>query len=296
MTTNQKDFLTFINGRVMPYSEAIPVLRRINARSAGGYYDSARTFGGKPFKIRQHIERLFNGLAYSKIDTGLSISDFESISTGLIETNHSFLEDEGVELTVTQTVTVSRPESADDLPGVDIAIYCEPLDVSGFARSYVEGVQIYTPNTYPEPKGQSVGDGKSGAVQVLSLMSNAQGHITECRGANFMFVSDGRIKLPDRSNVLPGVSMQTVLEIADYLGIGVDEGLYNQGRLYDADEAFVSSTRYCLLPVATINGYPLGDSIPGEVTRKITSRWKELVGVDFVRRTLDSLDDGLSHA
>lgn len=289
--TSQNDFLAYINGRVMPYSQAAPVLQRINARSAGGYYDSARTFGGKPFKIRQHIERLFNGLVYSKIDTGLSIEDFESISTGLIETNHSILEDERIELTVTQTVTISRPQSADDLPGVDVAIYCAPLDVSAFARSYLEGVRIYTPNTYPEPQGQPGGDGKSGSVQVIPLMSNAQGHLTECRGANFMFVSDGRIKLPDRSNVLPGVSMHTVLEIAEYLSIGVDEGLYNQRELYDADEAFVSSTRYCLLPVASINGYPLGDSVPGEVTGRITSRWKELVGVDFVQRSLDSLAD-----
>ena len=287
----QEDFLAYINGRVMPYSQAAPILQRINARSAGGYYDSARTFGGKPFKIRQHIERLFNGLAYSRIDTGLSKSDFESISTGLIETNHSILEDERIELTVTQTVTISRPQSADDLPGVDVAIYCTPLDVSAFARSYLEGVQIYTPNTYPEPKGQPAGDGKSGSVHVLPLMSNAQGHITECRGANFMFVTGGRIKLPDRSNVLPGVSMHTVLEIADYLGIGVDEGLYTQRELYDAEEAFVSSTRYCLLPVASMNGYPLGDSVPGEATGKILSRWKEIVGVDFVRRALDSLSD-----
>ena len=289
--TSQKDFLAYINGRVMPYSQAAPILQRINARSAGGYYDSARTFGGKPFKIRQHLERLFNGLAYSNIDTGLSIEDLETISIGLVETNHSLIEGGNHEMTVTQTVTISRPQSADDLPGVDVAIYCSLLDVSAFARSYVEGVQIYTPNTYPEPQGQSGGDGKSGSVQVLPLMSNARGHITECRGANFMFVTDGKIKLPDRSNVLPGVSMHTVLEIAESLGIGVDEGLYNQRKLYDADEAFVSSTRFCLLPVASINGYPLGDAVPGEVTGRITSRWKELVGVDFVQRSLDSLAD-----
>ncbi len=285
--TSQRDFLTYINGRVMPHSQAVPVLQRINARSAGGYYDAARTFGGRPFKLRQHLERLFNGLAYSRIDTGLSIADLETISVGLVETNYPLVEGEGVELTVTQTVTISRPDSADDLPGVDVAIYCAPLDVSAFARSYVEGVRIYTPNTYPEPPGQAAGDGKSGVVQALPLMSNARGHITECRGANFMFVSEGRIKLPDRSNVLPGVSMQTVLEIAGSLGIGVDEGLYCQREVYDADEAFVSSTRYCLLPVATVNGYPLGDSVPGAVTDGILARWKELVGVDFVRRALD---------
>ncbi len=291
MTYGQKDFLTYINGRVMPHSQAAPLLQRINSRSAGGYYDTARTFGGKPFKLRQHLERLFNGLAYSKIDTGLSIADLEAISVGLVETNHSLIEGNGYEMTVTQTVTISRPDSADDLPGVDVAIYCAPLDLSAFARSYIDGVQIYTPSTYPQPQGQSAGDGKSGAAQVLPLMSDARGYITECRGANFMFVADGRIKLPDRSNVLPGVSMQTVLEIASYIGVGVDEGLYSQRELYDADEAFVSSTRYCLLPVAAINGYPLGDSIPGAVTQRLTSAWKNMVGVDFVQQTLDSLSD-----
>ena len=77
MTSSQRDFLAYINGRVMPYSEAAPILQRINARSAGGYYDTARTFGGKTFRLRQHLERLFNGLTYSNIDTGLSIEDME---------------------------------------------------------------------------------------------------------------------------------------------------------------------------------------------------------------------------
>ena len=292
MTSAPKDFLTYVNGQVMPYSQAVPILQRINARSAGGYYDAARTFAGHPFKLRQHIQRLFNGLAYSKIDTGLSVADFESISAALVETNYPLLEDNSYELTITQTVTISRPDSADDLPSVDVAIYCAPLDVSAFARSYKEGVRIYTPTTYPDLSGQPPGDGKTGSIQTLPLMSNARGHITECRGANFMFVSDGRIKLPDRSNVLPGVSMQTVLEIADSLGIQVDEGLYNHRELYDADEAFVSSTRYCLLPVATINGYPLGDSVPGPLTQRVLDEWKNLVGVDFVQRALDSLNDG----
>ena len=85
--------------------------------------------------------------------------------------------------------------------------------------------------------------------------------------------------------------MQTVLEIADSLGIPVDEGLYNHRDLYNADEAFVSSTRYCLLPVATINGYPIGDSVPGPLTQRVLDEWKNLVGVDFVQRALDSLND-----
>ena len=56
------------------------------------------------------------------------------------------------------------------------------------------------------------------------------------QGGNFMFVVDGRIKLPDRSNVLPGVSMKTVLELAEGTGVGVDEDDYCTGDIYPADE------------------------------------------------------------
>ena len=286
--TDQREFLTYVNGRVMPYSDALPELQRINARSAGGYYDSARTFGGRPFQLRRHLDRLFSGLRYSNIDPGITVDDLEKTSRGIVEANFTLMEGGLGDMVVTQTITVTRPIAADDVPSVDIAIYCTPLDFSGFARSYVDGVRLYTPHTYPKPN-EAVGDGKSGSAQTLALMVNEGGYITECQGANFMFVVDGRIKLPDRRNVLPGVSMHTVLELAGVLGIGVDEGLFSPSLIYSADEAFVSSTRYCMLPVATLNGYRFGAATPGSVTNRLTLAWKEMVGMDFVQQALDSI-------
>ena len=278
------DFLTYINGRVMPHSEAAPILQRIGSRAVGGYYDTARTFGGRPFALRRHLARLFRGLAYSRMDAGISIDDLESVSVGLVEANFSSLEPGAQELTVTQSVTVARPEFPDDLPAVDVAVYCAQLDFTAFARSYIDGVRLYTPDTYPSLPTAP------GGTQIIPLMTNAQGFVTECRGANFMFVADGRICLPDRSNVLPGVSMQTVLDLAKVLGIAVDEGSYTTGDIYEADEAFVSSTRYCMLPVSAVNGCALGRSVPGPVTVRLLSAWKEVVGIDFVAQALASLD------
>jgi branched-chain amino acid aminotransferase len=120
-------------------------------------------------------------------------------------------------------------------------------------------------------------------------MTSREGTITECKGANFMFVQGGRIKLPDRSNVLPGVSMYTVLELAETIGAPVDEGDYSPYDVYMADEAFISSTRYCMLPVATINGYPVGEALPGLLTSRFLDAWRETVGADFVRQALDHL-------
>ena len=287
--TYSQEFLTYVNGRVMPYSQALPELQRINMRSAGGYYDSARTFGGQPFRLRRHLERLFSGLAYSNIDPGITIGDLETASRGIVEANLTLLEGGRGDRVVTQTITMASPISADDLPSVDIAVYCTPLEFNSFARSYIDGVRLYTPVTYPRPPEAEGGDGKRGSTQTLALMVNDNGFITECQGANFMFVVDGRIKLPDRRNVLPGVSMHTVLELAGTLGIGVDEGLYSPSLIYGADEAFVSSTRYCMLPVATLNGFRVGRSTPGQVTERLLSAWKDMVGMDFVQQALSLL-------
>ena len=56
--------------------------------------------------------------------------------------------------------------------------------------------------------------GQNEAPLVYHLMIDQAGNITERLHANFMFVNGGRVKLPDRRNVLPGVSMDTVLEVA----------------------------------------------------------------------------------
>ncbi len=101
-----------------------------------------------------------------------------------------------------------------------------------------------------------------------------------------MFIYEGRIKLPDRRPVLPGISMQTVVDLAERLVIPVDEDDYCSADIYVSDEAFVTGTRYCLLPVATLNGLSVGAGVPGPITRKLLEAWSEMVGLDIVQQAL----------
>lgn len=282
----QREFITFLNGEVMPHSQAVAILERSGLQTAGGYYDAERTFGGEVFKLRQHIERMFNGLNYSGIDPGMNVDGMETVTRELLKVNRRLL-NEGEEFTITQTVSLGRSSEKEDQLAVNVIIYFQILDTSAFALSYTDGVRVVTPATYGVSEQSAEANPKSG--RVYPLMTNSEGIITECKGANFMFVRDGRIKLPDRTGVLPGVSMQTVLEIAEGLDIPVDEGEYSPYDVYMADEAFVSSTRYCMLPVATLNGYRLGEDLPGPRSRRILDAWRELVGMDFVQQAIDSL-------
>ncbi len=68
---DQRDFMAYLNGLILPYSQVVAELQEADAQSAGGFYDAERTFGGKVFKLRNHLERLYNGLNFSQINPGL---------------------------------------------------------------------------------------------------------------------------------------------------------------------------------------------------------------------------------
>ena len=278
----------YFNGRIMPHSQAVTELQGRDVQSVGGLYDTARTFNGQLFKLTEHLERLCRGLEVAGIDPGMSLQEMERASQDVLEANRPMLGTDD-EFTVTQIVSLSQSGAPEAQRGVNVAMYCQVLDFAEFAEGYSKGVRLVTPVTYNVPDLDEQSEGKRIVKGVIPLLTNEEGDITECTGANFMFVRDGRIKLPDRSNVLPGISMRTVLELAGAVGIAVDEDDYSTYHVYLADEAFISSTRFCILPVATINGVLLRESLPGPVTTKLIDAWRELVGVDFVKQALDRL-------
>ena len=279
-----RELVTYLNGEILPHSEAVTALQGKNLESSGGFYDVERTFNGRLFKLGHHLERLYRGLKSAGVEPGMTPEEMEAVTREVLEANLHLLRP-GHEFTVTQVVSTSPTASPKDEAEVNVAIYCQPLQFSAFARSYVRGVRVVTPATYSVPQDRQGPDSQ----QVFQLMTSREGSITECTGANFMFARDGRIKLPDRQNVLPGVSMQTVLELVETHGVPIDEDEFSTYDVYIADEAFVCSTRFCLLPVATLNGVSLGAELPGPLTRMLLDAWGEMVGVDFVRQALDHL-------
>jgi branched-chain amino acid aminotransferase len=284
----RRELMMYLNGQVMPHSRGVAMLQSREFQSNSGFYDHERTFGGRVFKLRQHLERLYRGLTFSKLDPGMTLEEMEATTLRLLEDNRPLLAPGG-EFMITQVVSLGAAAPPGAKPSVNVVIYFQPLDFASFARSYIQGVQVVTPDTYGVPDQEALSSAKEGRPQVFPLMTSREGSITECAGGNFMFVREGRIKLPDRRNVLPGISMQTVLELAESLGVAVDEGDYSTYDVYLADEAFVSSTRFCLVPVATLNGLRLGGDVPGPITRKLMDAWRELTGVDFVQQALAHL-------
>jgi len=121
----------------------------------------------------------------------------------------------------------------------------------------------------------------------ICLMLDLDGNVTEGTGSNFFIVKQGRLVSPPRDLILWGISRQTVIELAGTLNMPVEERLLQVHDVINADEAFATTTPYCMCPVIKINGAQIGDGRPGPVYQRLVEAWSQLVGVDIVAQMVD---------
>lgn len=118
-----------------------------------------------------------------------------------------------------------------------------------------------------------------------AMLLDIHGNLAEGRGSNIFLVREGRLATPRARYVLPGISRQTVLELAAELGIPCDETDLDLYDAYNADEAFLTSTSLCICPVHSINGSRIGsEQVFGTITRRLIEAYVRLVDCDFVEQ------------
>src|SRR5262249_15250177 len=117
--------------------------------------------------------------------------------------------------------------------------------------------------------------------EASALLLDLAGNVTETSGANFLIVERGTIVSPTTVNTLPGISRAMVIELAGKLGIPFVERDLQVFNVMNADEAFITTTPYCLMAVTKLNGVPIGDGRPGPMVRRLLTAWSEEVGLDI---------------
>jgi branched-chain amino acid aminotransferase len=99
------------------------------------------------------------------------------------------------------------------------------------------------------------------------------------------------ILTPKGGRVLAGVTAAVTVELAEGLGYMVEERDLTPYDVLLAEEAFLTSTGICVLPVRSLNGSPINGGVtPGRVTSRLMEGWKELTGVDFVAQAVKYAD------
>jgi len=114
-----------------------------------------------------------------------------------------------------------------------------------------------------------------------ALLLDPDGFIAEGTGDNFFIVKDGVIITPEPRNILRGISRGYIFELAQKLGLSCIEKNIEPYDVITADEAFMTGTPFCILPVSSLNNIPIGNEPMGNITRQLLDTWSIEVGVNI---------------
>ena len=292
------DYQIWLNGEYFPRSEAkISMLDR-GFRLGDVVFDTSRTFDGKVFRLRDHLDRLYRSLRYVRIDPGLTIDEMERTTLQVVERNEELRSASGDDYMITQIVTRGEGGSRGaSVARANVSVWIDPIDFARYAPLYDTGAHAviaktrsYSPEQIdPKVKHYSrlnfvMADLEAEDVDPDSfpLLLDVDGNVSESIGANFIIVTDGVLKTASDRNILQGVSRMTLLELAAQLDIPIEETDLQPYDVYTADEAFLCSTPYSLLPVGRVDNRQVGSEVPGPVTQQLLAAWSEKVGMDLV--------------
>lgn len=304
----ERELWAYLNGTLVKGKDAVLPLTDRGVQWGDAVYDSIRTYGGKPFQVPFRIDRFFRSLQYTRINPGITKDALAAATEEVLQANLKLIGPDE-ELSINYYVSRGSMDMTDGrTPAGTVAIFCRLVGFTGFAEAYVRGAPAITPatrRTPPEcvsPKAKIANkmnhfvadmEARANNPDAFAVMLDLEGNITEGTGSNFMFVSGGRIKVPDTRLVLSGADMDFIGQLSSNMQIGSDEGTYTPYDVYNAEEAFLTTNSFGILPITSMNGLPIGDGKVGPVTRRLMEAWSESVGIDFVAQALKHLDPEL---
>ena len=294
--------VVWFNGELIPESDAKISIYDSALMFGDMVFEMTRSFNKVQFKLKEHIERLYASIKYVRIPLEMSIDEMEKHIYEIIEVNDPFFADDDEHRLM---IDVSRGilsiyqgiVSTHKGPNVIIADFPLRWTVAEMGALFDTGInavitsQRAIPAQLLEPKvkNRSRLHYLMANIEVSNyegdnnwaLLLDPDGFIAEGTGDNFFIVKDNVIITPEPRNILRGVSRAYIFELAQKLRIPSVEKNIEPYDVITADEAFMTGTPFCILPVTGLNSVIIGEGKMGKVTRLLLNTWSKNVGVDI---------------
>lgn len=271
----------WLNGHVQPLADATISVEDRGFQFADGVYEVIRLYGGQPFTLDEHLQRLEKSAQGIRIDLPLSRAELAKEIVALV--NRSHLDDGMVYLQLTrgaaprshvwsagtQPTLLFYVRSLPPLaaPGKGDGVKLISVDDERWERCWVKSIALL-PNILAK---QAAAD--AGADEAVFVKN---GVVNECAATNLFIVTDGVvITHPVGPKVLPGITRQRLLEIARRLNIRVEERGPTLAEAKSADEVFITSTTRELAWVQSLDGQPIRPGGCGPVTLRLHTAFRE---------------------
>ena len=273
--------IVFLNGHFLPQDQAfVPVMDR-GFIFGDGVYEVIPVYGGRLFRLGEHLQRLQNSLAGIRLANPMSDAEWTEILQRLVRENgageqsvylqvtrghaprdHAFPQQ--AEPTVFLSSSPLKPVAAELLQNGVTAITLEDIR---WKYCHIKAIALL-PNILL--RQQAIDAGAQEAILVRD------GVVTEGAASNVFMVNGGVISTPPKGPfLLPGITRDLILELATANGLTQQESEFGPEALAGADEIWLSSSTKELLPVTQLDGNKVGDGRPGPVWQQMQTLYQD---------------------
>jgi len=277
----------YINGELIAKEDAKISVFDHGFLYGDGVFEGIRSYGGKVFKMKEHIDRLYNSAAAIELTIPMSKEEYAAAIEDTLKANN--LKDAYIRAVVSRGVGTLglNPRICEHAAVViitdTIALYPQELYENGLAVVTASTVRNHPSALDPRIKSLNYLNNILAKIEALNtgvmeaIMLNAHGYVTECTGDNIFIVKDGKLKTPPPSaGILEGITRAVVMDLARDAGIEVLEQDLTRYDVFTADECFLTGTAAEIIPVVKVDGRRLADGKPGATTQKLLESFRKL--------------------
>lgn len=284
--------MVYVNGRFLPDSTA-----KISPLDHGflygyGLFETMRAYEGHIFRLEKHLDRLgcsaeSIGLTHDILITEEGKQSLKNACVATLEANK--LKNARLRLTVSAGEGDMTPDPGTcSHPTIIITaqnlVHLPPQKYKIGFRAAASTLRrnsqsplsqlkstCYMENILARMAAKAIGCDEA-------ILFNEQGYLAEGSTTNIFLVSNKELITPSlESGVLPGITRETVLEIAHATNIKTLERHVNLEELIEAEEAFLTNSILELMPLTMFEGKPIGTGKPGQLTKELLADYQALV-------------------
>ncbi len=282
------DFLIYINGQLLPRSEARVSVFDASFQSGDNVWEGIRVYGGRVFELKAHLDRLYDSAKALEIRVPWGARELEEAIFATLRANHLY-DETHVRLIVTRGERRTSGINPNFVEGGPTLVIIAERKPPLFDKRGVRLVTSSLRRPMPDSLSPLIHHGnqlnsilakleanRSGVEAALLL--DHHGFVAEADSANLFLVKGGEISTPLASACLAGITRGLVIREARGEGLPVVERNLSLAEVYAADEVFLTGTLVEIVPVIEVDGRRIGAGKPGPMTLRVSSLYRRITG------------------
>lgn len=278
--------LVYINGEFFSSDEAKISVFDHGFLYGDGVFEGIRVYDGLMFRFDEHIDRLYQSAKIIDLEIPLSKDEFKGI---ILETaRRSKIRNGYVRPHVTRGIGKLGldPRNSEKPSIIVIAVPYLIVAKEDVCKVKISSVRRTPPFCIPPmSKTMNYLNNILARIEAIcagvddAIMLDWKGNVCEGPGFNVFVAKRDKLATPPLSCVLQGITRMTVMELAERLGIQVDERDITVAELYAADEVLLTSTGYQIQAIVEVDGRKIGEGKPGRITTKIREEYRKRTSI-----------------